>query len=238
MFWSYFEFSLNGAAEYVRAGASVQRHMLVFNSQAMHIRWKRYVYHHIPLIICVFWQPIYYLGLIIFYPGGVLPSERQCDYDYTMSVCGYQACYLTEKLLGILDWTLANLLPIFIILIANIALIIRVVLQKQRLKQGNVWRKQRRMTIQLIVISALLITTWFPSVIVAVAQSAYDPSFLGWYQTNIFVVFIYLQPLLMPLVIAGQLSDVIHAVDQFIGFNLLRRQNHILPLTQAYEMRT
>ncbi|CAF4183372.1 unnamed protein product, partial [Adineta steineri] len=46
--------------------------------------------------------------------------------------------------------------------IASIGLILRVQIQRRRLRQSNQWRKQRRMIIQLLLVSTLNIGINFP----------------------------------------------------------------------------
>ena len=151
-FWTFLEFTLNEVSEYLVATISVQRHMLIFSGHILRIRWKRIVFHHLPLLFCLIYPAVFYLFAILLYP---------CDgtqYDYSNNICGLATCYLVfDKVLGTLDWSVNNGLPMVIDVSANILLIARVIRQKVRRNQPLSWRKQRRMTVQLFCLSTLYI---------------------------------------------------------------------------------
>jgi Kef-type K+ transport system membrane component KefB len=76
-------------------------------------------------------------------------------YDYTLPVCNESPCYLNDPLLGIWDSVLYNILPTVIISVSSVIIVTRVYYQKRRLHQPNVWRTQRKMTIQLLCVFVL-----------------------------------------------------------------------------------
>ena len=93
--------------------------------------------------------------------------------------------------------------PIVIIAVANVTLIIRVIRQKRRCERITSWKKQRRMTIQLLSISSLYFLGWFPSMAIAVIQQLVSPTFLMEAQVDYIYDLVYLICLLLPWVCLG-----------------------------------
>jgi hypothetical protein len=62
------------------------------------------------------------------------------------------------------------IIPTFIIFTSSLALLIRVLIQKASLSQGIQWRKQRKMTIQLLSISFLYLVFNFPRTILLIVD--------------------------------------------------------------------
>ncbi|CAF1153549.1 unnamed protein product [Adineta steineri] len=211
--WTFIEYTLNGAGEMLMATISIQRHVIVFQAHVFNNRWYRYLFHHIPLLFCIVYPVTLYLIIIIFAP---------CDgtqWDYTSNVCGLANCYMVyNPPLATYDWGVDNGLPIVVITIANVALLVRVIRQKLR-RQGTVsWKKQRRMTVQLLSISLLYFIAWLPGIVVAVIQQLFIPGFLAEIQVEYIFYLTYMICLFVPWVCLGLFpefikwiwSDVLH----------------------------
>ena len=200
VWWTFFEYTLEVTAALLTATISIQRHLLVFHEHMLNVRFKLFALYYAPLLFCLVYPPLLYLILIVLYP---------CDgtqWDYTSSVCGFANCHLVySKTLATFDWTAHNGIPTAIIIISNIFLILRVVKQKLRQQQRVVWKKQRRLTVQLLGISGLFLLAWLPSLIIALVQQLLDPSFLAQVQKDYTIEMIYLMCLFLPWVCVGQL---------------------------------
>ena len=203
-FWTFTEFTLNEVSEYLMATISVQRHMLIFNGHLLRIRWMRIILHHVPLVFCLIYPAIFYLFAILLYP---------CDgtqYDYSSNICGLATCYLVfDKILGTLDWSVNNGLPMVIDVSANVLLIVRVIRQKRRQNQPLSWKKQRRMTVQLFCLSSLYLMAWSPCFVVSLVQILGYPTFLAQIQTDYFLDLIYLVNLFLPWVCLGLIPELL-----------------------------
>jgi hypothetical protein len=81
-----------------------------------------------------------------------------------MITCG-GPCYLYEPILSAIDTILDLALPLGVCTIANILLLIRVLRQKYRMRQQHMWKKHRRLLIQLLSIVILHNSVWFPVII-------------------------------------------------------------------------
>ena len=191
--WTFLAFTLSAISQFLIATISVQRHMLVFNSRILRIRWKLIVFHHFPLIFCLIYPTIFYVFAILVYP---------CDgnqWDYRNSVCGSACCYLLyNKVLGTFDGIFNNGMPILVNAVANALLVIRVIKQKRQRGQRLNWKQQRRMTVQLFCISSLYLVCWTPTLIVILVQILGHPTFMAEILTTYFLELISLISLLLP----------------------------------------
>ncbi|CAF0868657.1 unnamed protein product [Rotaria sp. Silwood1] len=185
------------------ATISVQRHMLVFNRNVLRIRRMSILLHHVPLYLSVIYPMTFYFFAIIIYP---------CDgtqWDYTSNICGTAPCYLVfDKVLGTFDWSINNGLPMMIIALANIVLIVRVIKQKREQHQPLPWKKQRRLTLQLLGISSLYLIAWMPCLVVALVQILGYPTFLAQIQTDYLLFFMSFIILFLPWIYLGLLPGL------------------------------
>ncbi|CAF4352496.1 unnamed protein product, partial [Rotaria magnacalcarata] len=122
--WTWLDFALNTSSLQLMAWISIERHLFIFSWNLMHrvSRLQRWFIHFAPLIICSVWCPIFYFFAII-----VSPMCANTWIFYSL-LCGLP-CYLTTNL-GYYDLIFNTIMPVLFILIANVALVIRVVKQK------------------------------------------------------------------------------------------------------------
>lgn len=198
--WTFFEYSVEVISALLMCFISLQRHLLIFHDHLFRIAWKRVLIHHIPMAICILYPIILYLSMIVFYP---------CDgsqWDFTSSVCGYANCHLFySERLAMFDWIAQNGLPSMIILFANVSLLIRVVRHKLQFQRAIRWKKQRRMTLQLLSISILFLISWLPSLIIVLIQVLFNRSFAVDIQKNYIIELIYLMCFFLPWISLAQL---------------------------------
>ncbi len=196
--WTFFEYSFNLASELIMTTISIQRHILIFNSNILQVRWKRYVYYYFPLLLSLIYPNIFYLFAIVIYP---------CDgtqWDFTSNVCGNANCYLVyDQVLSTYDWVIDVGLPTIVIILADTILVIRVIYQKRHREQGIPWRKQRRMTLQLLSISSLYLIALLPSAVIGVIQEFSTWSFYAQIQSDYTLNLIYLVCPLLPWIYLG-----------------------------------
>ena len=222
--WTFFEFTLYATSEYLVLTMSIQRHMLIFNGHILQIRWKRIVFHKLPVLICLIYPVTFYIFAIILYPCDGSP------WDYTNNICGFTGCYLAyDKILGTYDWVANNGLPMFTDVWVNILLIVRVMRQKRR-HQAMSWRQQRQMMIQLLCVSSLYLIGWAPSLIAGVGQIFFSPSFLAEYQSNYFLDMIYIICLFLPWMVLGLLPEMRRWIKELYRGRLPRNVVGTIPL--------
>ena len=127
-----------------------------------------------------------------------------------------------QRTFGAFDW-IGNLsLTVLISILANIALVIRVIIQKLNIGQRLIWRKNRRLLIQLLSVSILYIVVWTP-ILVCFLMVLYAPNdlviklsvaYLNYYQ--------YFGMLMYPFTCLIGLKEVQESLKEDIRW-LLRR---------------
>ena len=214
--WTFFEYNLEVTTAMLMATNSIQRHILIFHEHLLRIPWTCSLIHYLPLLICLVYPVTFYLIVIVFYP---------CDgtqWDYSSNVCGYANCHLVyNRVLATFDWTAHNGLPTVVIMVANATLILRVVNQKRRHQQRIVWKKQRRITVQLLSISALFLIAWLPSLIIALVQQLINPNFLVEVQKDYMLDLLYSMCLFLPWICLRQLPRA----SRWLRKQLCRREH-------------
>ena len=200
--WTYIEFSLNLISELLMATFSIQRHILIFQSHLFNRRLYRLLFYFIPLTICIVYPLVIYLFLIIIYP---------CDgtqWPYTMNTCGFATCYVVySKFLALYDALIHNNLPIYIIILSNIVLIIRVLNEKRRLNRPLTWKQNARMALQLLVVSMVFLISWSPTIVIFVAQQITSSTIFSDSASIFAFDMIYCVPLFLPWVCFALLPE-------------------------------
>ena len=154
-FWATLEFYFNGTILMLLSFASLQRYLFIFHRNL--VLRHPLLLHYLPMIFFVVYPFVLYTGLIHFYP---------CvnQFDVTMMVCG-GPCYLYEQLTSTLDILINLALPLFICSIFNTLILVRVLYRKHRMRQQQVWKKNRRLIVHLMSIVLLHDLVWFPAII-------------------------------------------------------------------------
>ena len=189
-FWVVLNYSSYAQGLYLMAFASIERYFLIFHDRFVY-RWRFFV-HFLPIAVCFVYPLLYFSFIVNVYP---------CDqvYDYDAYVCG-GACYQFEAVVGTIDYMMDIVVPVGMIVVANLVLLVRVTLKKRTLKRVNTWRKSRLMYIQLLSISILYSSVWIPFVIVSLIRLFHDPLFLEDVTVLILNYFLYLGPLASPFI--------------------------------------
>jgi hypothetical protein len=161
--WWIVAFALYNGQQILMAWTSIERHIFIFHDNWMKTSRGRFFGHYLPLIVILSYIIIFY-GYAFF----IYPCEN--DYEYTLPVCNAYPCYQDGPIIGFWDFIGNNILPGLIVAFVSMALLARVVRRKQRLSQGNQWRKNRKMTIQLLLISILNIIFILPLNLLSLAH--------------------------------------------------------------------
>ncbi|CAF0893460.1 unnamed protein product [Adineta steineri] len=115
--------------------------------------------------------------------------------------------------------------------IASIGLILRVQIQRRRLRQSNQWRKQRRMIIQLLLVSTLNIGINFPGNAVFIAHICGLPAEDG-EQVQLYCFFLqYFIIFLFPFISLTQFPDLRKKMKEKLLGVVRRRPHHTAPVT-------
>jgi hypothetical protein len=162
LWWYWFDYTLLNTSLLLTATASIQRHILIFKSPWLKVRKKRWILHYIPLTISVVYPPLFYIVFIFLYPCIVYS-------DLSNGYCAYP-CYIDDTVLFNIDWICNTISPVFIIVFTNVALIIRVFRSMKRIRQQqtDTWKRQKRLTLQLLAFSSVYIIAYLPTTTLAV----------------------------------------------------------------------
>ncbi|CAF1189218.1 unnamed protein product [Adineta steineri] len=163
LLWWFIDYCFYVGGIVLMAWLAVERHIFIFYDRWVSNRRGRFLFHYLPLIIIVTYILLFYLIVIFF-----LPCENM--YFYTLPLCGTAPCYEFNNILGMWEFVAHTGTPILLEGIASIALVLRVQMQKRRLRQSNQWRKQRRMIIQLLLVTTLNIGINFSGNLILLAH--------------------------------------------------------------------
>ncbi|CAF1501526.1 unnamed protein product [Adineta steineri] len=209
VWWTWCEYSLNAIGLYLMAWISIERHLLIFHEHTIfQVRWKKWIFHFLPIAFCVMWGPLFFLFVVVITPF--------CTnvWIFSLPLCGFP-CYGGEKILHKFDFIFNILFPILIIMLANITLIIRVLYQKMSRQRVINWRRHLKMMLQLWIVSSLYMGFWLPLVITLFIEMTTQPLFMiNQLETMQFAP--YFVPLFLPMVCLTTQPELIRKIKNFI----------------------
>ena len=200
-FWWFLDLGIYNGCIILMAWNSVERYLLIYYDRLFRNRNKRLILHYFPVAMLLIYIMVFYIIAIIFPP---------CTnkYNYTLPVCNDFPCYLNHPVLGIMDSIVNNIVPVIIICVFNFILVIRVYCQKRRLQQVNIWRKQRKMTVQLVCTCTLYLIPNMPLSIFIVARLCGLPEDTGVEFQIWFDFLCYFVPFLYPFICLASASEL------------------------------
>ncbi|CAF1183361.1 unnamed protein product [Adineta ricciae] len=201
LIWTYMDFSLFATVIILVAWASIERHILIFHKRLVATRMKRFVFHYLPMSIFTIYPLSYYFAMFYILPCNITP-------DYTQSRCGLAYCAFSSASNGKWNGIANNIVPIFIIVMFNLALIARIWYTKYRTGQRFQWKNYRKLAGQLLAISSIFFIFIFPPMLLYTAYSIGLPFDFAtdYYIVSLFLT--YFGALLVPVVCAVSLSEL------------------------------
>lgn len=182
------------------AWASIERHILIFHEQWVSTRKKRFFVHYIPIGLILAYTMMYYIVLDFIIPCNIL-------YNYFIPYCNFLSCAYTSAL-SIFEFSSSGIPNSAIIAFFSAALVFRVMRHRVHLHQQIHWRKYRKMTIQIISITALFYIFYLPLVLQGLVVAIFGST----YAARVYYVYgVYLSyyiNFLLPFVSAGILPDL------------------------------
>jgi hypothetical protein len=160
--WIFYSFTNFGILTYTILFGTIQRHLLIFKSSLFNIRKYRLWLHYIPFIMCFIYNAFLYFIFIF-----LIPCENA--FQYEVSLCR-KSCYLQIVSLNIYDYTMNSLITSLLISIFSTGLIVRVLQQKKKMSHTIQWRKQWKLTVQLISIVILILLIHYPLTVITFAE--------------------------------------------------------------------
>ncbi|CAF4243331.1 unnamed protein product, partial [Rotaria magnacalcarata] len=189
-YWQILITTLNMATLGLNAHLSIERYLLIFHNAF--IQKYSISLHYVPAISLIIVALLYTFICIVSYPC-------KSTYDYNAVVCG-DACFTLNPILGPLGWLIFYLVPLVIVVVSNLLLIIQVTLQKRRMLQANVWKKNLGMVLQLLAVTGVLYVSWLPIILTSVINVIHLTPVLFELQANwLLLGLIYIAVLSSPL---------------------------------------
>ncbi len=158
LIWGFIDWAVYMLQLLLFAWTSIERHILIFHDKWVSTKRKRFFVHYLPVItIVIYWFTFY--SYVYFYPS--------CEntYDGSQMVC-VTVCSFNSFSFRAFDTLFNNIFPSITIGIFSVALLLRVFRQKYRMRHQIQWRKHRKMTAQLLSISALYLFITAPWAII------------------------------------------------------------------------
>ncbi|CAF1527267.1 unnamed protein product [Adineta ricciae] len=228
-FWIAFNYSLNTSLLFLNAHLSVDRYLFIIHPNILN-KYKTWI-HYAPMATFTLIAIIYSCSAVLFYP---------CEehFSYVDQLCG-GSCYQLEAAIGTFDVIFTVYMPLSCIIFFNVLLCMRVMLQRRRMRQKNVWKKNVGMLGQLLSVSAIHTIVWLPVTIVLVlaATSERPSDLLIELQTSFVLInIIYLSVLGNPVVCVFALPEIKQKMRLLIDNRRRRmmsdtKQNAIHPMT-------
>ena len=148
LIWWFIDWGFYYLIEILLLFTAIERHILIFHSQIIATRRKRLLVHYLPIAFIV-------LFMLIFYSIAIFAPICENAIDYTADLCGFHACYISVPFFFLTEQIGFSMMSSCFIFIFNISLLIRVIRQQHRVRHCIQWRKQRKLAIQVILMSLL-----------------------------------------------------------------------------------
>lgn len=200
LFWLFVSIGIFDTTGILMGYASIERHLLVFHERWLITKTRRILLHYIPLIFIISYSLLFYFYALLFPPCIT-------NFDYTKTWCSYP-CYYDVTGISMYDTIMHVLVPTLVILVFSLGLFIRVIGRKRRILARTQWRKHRKMIIQLLSVSSLLLLFNLPVAILILARLAGLPANFGVVFGQYAYFFTYCIPLLLPFVTLLSLPEI------------------------------
>ena len=213
--WIVVNFSLIQLSIFLMAWTSIERYLFIHHNQL--IRRHLIALHYGPIVAVSLYCPLFYTVFVVLY-------RCETAYDVRMYICG-GPCYSTVPAIGFFDWLGNGLCIETVIVIVNVMVITRHLVQRHRMKRMIVtanarrqWvgelsafelirlyvrllqRRSGKLVAQLLSVAMLCIVAWYPYCIIVLIQVFHSSEQLAMVLSTYFVYAPYLQSLLMPYI--------------------------------------
>ncbi|CAF3386657.1 unnamed protein product [Rotaria socialis] len=218
--WWFMDIGMYNGGAILLAWTAFERHIIIFHDRWISTRKRRIIVHYLPLLFLILYIFIFYI-----YAFYGFPCEN--SYDYTLPYCNQSPCYLQDPVMGIFDLFTNITMPTLLEAFFSFSFIFRVVWQKYRSHLSVQWRKQRKMAIQLMSLTALNLTINVPLSIFNIAHLCGLPSDIGFKALQYFVFLCYFVIFFLPFICLASITSVFRNFRQ----KILRQRREITRFT-------
>ncbi|CAF1200524.1 unnamed protein product [Adineta ricciae] len=156
--WGYFDWQIYVLQILLYAWFTTERHILIFHDRLLTTRRRRLVIHYLPPYFVIVYCFVYYT--FVFFVSSCINNFSRLIRP------GFFPCAFRNATLFLYDLIAHGVMPTFTIILSSIALFIRVLYQKHRVQQPVQWRRYRKLTVQILVISFLFLVLLFPPMLI------------------------------------------------------------------------
>ncbi|CAF3723716.1 unnamed protein product [Rotaria socialis] len=218
--WWFTDIGMYNGGAILLAWTAFERHIIIFHDRWISTRKRRIIVHYLPLLFLILYIFIFYIYAFYGFP---------CNntYDYTLPYCNQSPCYLQDPIMGIFDLFTNITMPTSLEAFFSVAFMLRVVWQKYRSRLPVQWRKQRKMTIQLMSLTALNLSVNCPLSILNIAHLCGLPSDIGVKASQYFSFLCYFVIFFLPFICLASITSVYRNFRQ----KILRQRREITRFT-------
>ncbi|CAF1365789.1 unnamed protein product, partial [Didymodactylos carnosus] len=137
LFWIAYNFTLNVTGLFLITYATIERYLLIFHKTIFSKKINLFLFHYLSILFSIIYPLLFYIGVVLIYPC-------ENEFSYTSFVCG-QPCYQFNVVPTLVECFLNLFTPVCITTIINLLIILRVLIQKRRMKQASTWNKNKKM---------------------------------------------------------------------------------------------
>ncbi|CAF0745176.1 unnamed protein product [Adineta ricciae] len=164
LIWQFLDWSLFYTITMLLLFGSIERHLLVFHHRLFNTMKTRVILHYLPLTMIL-------TCMMTFYSVALFAPICESTFDYTLDLCGTFPCYSTIPFFQICEQICFGLVAPFCLVSSNSILLFRVLYQKYRIHRSVEWKKQRKITVQMIFTSTIYLIFTLPSAILYIIRS-------------------------------------------------------------------
>ena len=165
LMWWLIDYGFYGAIGVFLVWGSFERHLLIFHRRRFFGSKRRIFFaHYLPLIVISLYLIGFYCSAIIF-----PPCENVFYFDSL--ACGSNPCYLNIFWLNRWDYLLHGILSNILEAVFSSSLLFRTIWRRFYSQHRLNWKKYRKMTIQLLSISAVSLTINLPDSLITLVQN-------------------------------------------------------------------
>lgn len=190
--WRFTAYTGCNANDVLLAWAAVERHVLIYNSNAMNQKRNRFIFHY---------GPMTFLAIYLFVFNALSFFTPTCfaQYDFTVVFCD-ATCLGAIVFMSTWYLIFNQLFAAFLAIGFSLGLLIRVIQQRKNRKRKVEWRRLNKLTAQVLVITVLFIFLEVPYAITGTLD--YIGCFRGSSTFNLInaisLFLCYVMPIVMP----------------------------------------
>ncbi|CAF0860767.1 unnamed protein product [Adineta ricciae] len=196
---------------------SFERHLLIFHKSLVDNRGKRLLVHYLPLFVLVISMLCFYI-IVIFAP----PCHN--TFNFSQNYCGTPGCYHSIPILAMIERIGFAIVPTFLITILSVALFARIIWQKHRVQRNVEWRKQRKITINTILMSSTYLCFDLPLSIIDIVHLSGSTDWANDALPALYYLS-YFPIMLLPFVCLGSIPELRNKIKILN----LQQRTHITP---------